>query len=139
MLRFPATLTAVLCLTFPVKAEILSTDTWRGKEVLRLTGPIEEGTAERFAGVLPRIAPLPHGMPILLLDSPGGSVAEAMAMSRLLDLHPFHTVVPDGARCASACASILFVAGTYRTVEPFGALGQHSCSVNGITKSGLQR
>lgn len=98
---------------------------------MRLTGPIVDGTADRFAALISAVPPFPHGVPVLLLDSPGGSVAEALEMSHLLDTHPFHTVVPDGARCASACASILFVAGAYRTVKPFGAIGQHSCSSNG--------
>lgn len=45
---------------------------------------------------------------------------------------PFHTVIPDGASCASACASIVFIAGKYRTMESFGRFGQHSCSVSGV-------
>jgi hypothetical protein len=132
-LRVLAILAALFSVTLPAEAETLTVDTWRGREVLRLTGLIEEGTAERFAGVVGKIDPFPHGVPVLLLDSPGGSVGEALAVSGVLDLHPFHTVVPNGAKCASACASILFVAGTYRTVEPFGLLGQHSCSRNGTS------
>jgi hypothetical protein len=40
-------------------------------------------------------------------------------------------VVPAGGRCASACASIIFISGKYRTVEDGGFLGQHSCSRDG--------
>ena len=105
------------------------TETWRGKEVLRLTGPIVEGTTKKFSAAIADAAPAGHGLPILLLDSPGGDVEEALAMSRMMDRHPFHTVVPDGA--SSACASILFIAGSYRTVEPLGLIGQHSCSTGG--------
>jgi hypothetical protein len=128
--RFSAAVT-LWTLSVPAGAEELRNETWRGREVLRLTGLVEEGTAGRFAAALGQIKPFPHGLPVVLLDSPGGNVGEAFAMSRLMDLHPVHTVVPNGARCASACASIVFIAGTYRTVEPFGALGQHSCSVAG--------
>lgn len=133
MLRFLATLTPLLCFTYLAEAADLSVDTWRGREVLRLSGPIDGGTADRLAAALSSVKPFPHGAPILLLDSPGGSVAEALTISHLLVRHPFHTVVPDGAKCASACASIVFVAGTYRTVEPFGTLGQHSCSSGGVS------
>ena len=53
-----------------------------------------------------------------------------MKISKIMDGVPFHTIIPNGARCASACGSIVFIAGKYRTVEPLGLLGQHSCSIN---------
>jgi hypothetical protein len=112
-------------------AAVFTTETWRGHQVLRMTGRIDPGSAKRLVEAAERVAPLPHGLPVLLLDSPGGSVDEAMEISSFLQRHPFHTVVPDGALCASACASIVFIAGRNRTVEPFGLLGQHSCSVGG--------
>jgi len=124
---------AGICLsTALAQAETLSVEDWRGRAVLKLTGPIENGTAARFASAISKAEMFPHGVPVLLLDSPGGSVAEAMKISHLLDATPFHTIVPNGAKCASACASIIFIAGKYRTVEHFGLLGQHSCSKNGV-------
>ena len=107
-------------------------ETWRGHEVLRMTGEISAGSADRFAAASDKIKALPHGLPVLLLDSPGGSVDEAMKISAAMQKTPFHTVVPDGAACASACASIIFIAGENRTVEPFGVFGQHSCSSGGV-------
>jgi hypothetical protein len=130
--KFLLLLFCLLTLDSPLMADTLTVDTWRGRKVLRLSGPIEEGISVQFAELATKVEKFPHGMPVLLLDSPGGSVAEAMTMSRLLDLHSFHTVIPNGAKCASACASILFIAGAFRTVEPFGALGQHSCSSGGM-------
>lgn len=118
--------------TLPAIAEVLTFETWRGHQVIRLSGSIEVGTADRFASVIESSTVLPHGVPVLLLDSSGGLVNEAMKMSAIMDEIPFHTVVPDGAHCASACASILFIAGIYRTVEGSGLLGQHSCSINGV-------
>jgi hypothetical protein len=41
-------------------------------------------------------------------------------------------VVRDGAKCASACAKIVFLSGTYRSVFDGGQLGIHSCSLGGI-------
>ncbi len=105
---------------------------WRGKTVLLATGEIVEGDAERFEAAIKELPLSPHGVPVVLLDSPGGAVFEALKISEFLDDQPVHMVIPDGASCASACASVLFIAGTYRTVEPMGRFGQHSCSINGI-------
>lgn len=106
-------------------------DHWRGKPVLSMSGPIVQGDAERFWALASQVPAAAHGLPILLLDSPGGNVDEALRISELMERARFHTVVPNKARCASACASVVFIGGTFRTVEPFGLLGQHSCSVNG--------
>lgn len=106
--------------------------TWREHRVVKLTGPIDRGTERKLAAHLTQVEALPYGLPVLLLDSPGGSVGEALRISSLLDRRPVHTVVPDGARCVSACASIVFIAGKARTVEDRGSLGQHSCSRGGV-------
>lgn len=105
---------------------------WRGYTVVQLSGVISPNTANDVSNALDRADIWPHGAVVLLLDSPGGSVDEALKVSSVLNGRTVHTVVPDGARCASACASIIFIAGTYRTVGIFGALGQHSCSRGGI-------
>ncbi len=112
-------------------AQTLELQAWRGGKALRISGVIEKGLADRLAAVLPQLVPYRHGVPVLLLDSPGGNVGEALRVSALLGQNPVHMVVPDGANCSSACASILFIAGAYRTAEPFAELGQHSCAVNG--------
>lgn len=109
----------------------LKVDVWRGQTVLRLSGPIDAGIAKKFQAIAKTIPLSPYKTRYLLLDSPGGLVGEAMLISKIMDRLAFHTVVPNGSECASACASIIFVAGKYRTVEPFGYLGQHSCSVSG--------
>lgn len=116
----------------PVVAMDFKQVEWRGKTVLLATGVIVEGDAERFEAAIKELPLSPHGIPVVLLDSPGGAVFEALKISEFLDDQPAHMVIPDGASCASACASILFIAGTYRTVEPMGRFGQHSCSLNGI-------
>lgn len=111
--------------------EIVTTE-WRGHQVLLATGPIVPGDADRFLTALQETSPLPHGAKVVLLDSPGGSVDEAMRISDILRSFSVHMVIPEGARCASACASILFIAGKYRTVEEGGKFGQHSCSRQGV-------
>lgn len=116
----------------PAWADIISLEEWRGHSVLRMSGPIGTGLAKQLTERLPEADVWAHGARILLLDSPGGDVDEALKVSQVLDEFSVHTVVPNGGRCASACGSIIFVAGHYRTVEAFGMIGQHSCSVGGV-------
>lgn len=122
----------VLLLASGVHAGSISVERWRGHEVLRLSGAIESGLADELLEKIELAELWSHGARVLLLDGPGGDVDEALRISAVLDKFPFHTVVPNGALCASACGSVIFVAGKFRTVETFGAIGQHSCSVNGI-------
>lgn len=124
--------TLLLVMATSGAAESIDVEHWRGHSVLRLSGEIENGDADQLAEEIDQADMWAHGTRVLLLDSPGGSVAEALRISEVLDRAPIHTVVPNGARCASACASIVFVAGRYRTVEPFGRIGQHSCSRAGL-------
>lgn len=134
MRRSSVSLSAVLlllCLGDLVAANDIRVEEWRGHDVVRLDGPIEQGLASAMAEALERAEVWAHGARVVLLDSPGGDVDEALRISALFDASPVHTVVPNGARCASACGSILFVAGQYRTVEVSGALGQHSCASRG--------
>ena len=112
-------------------ADGISLETWRGYEVLRLSGEITPGLADELAANIEQATKRVDGTRVLLLDSPGGSVDEALRISEVLDKFPTHTVVPNGASCASACGSIIFVAGKFRTVEPQGRIGQHSCARGG--------
>lgn len=125
-------LLSALSMVNPAGALEFETRDWSGHRVLHVTGDIQEGDAAQFSKHLASAPSLPHGLPVVLLDSGGGSVAEALQISDLFRAKPVHTVIPDGAMCASACASILFVAGTLRTVEQGGLLGQHSCSSLGV-------
>ncbi len=133
MVRSSAIFAILLCFSSTCFAQELKSVTWRGKPALSLAGVIERGLADRFNSEIIKVPASPHGARIVLLDSMGGSVSEALAVSKVMDQYQVHAVVQNGTQCASACASILFVAGTYRTVEPFGLLGQHSCSRYGVT------
>ena len=117
-----------------VNAMEIKPDTWNGHSVLRATGEIASGDARRFAALLRGIKASPHGLPVVLLDSRGGDVQEALAISNVFSEKEVHTVVPAGKSCKSACASIVFVAGRQRTIEEGGTLGQHSCAQSGGLK-----
>lgn len=107
---------------------------WNGYQVVLAEGEIVHEDADRVAAALAKADTLAHGARVLLLNSPGGMVGEALKFADRFDQleAKVHTIVPNGAKCASACASIVFVSGDYRTVEPEGLVGQHSCSFGSI-------
>jgi hypothetical protein len=96
-------------------------------------GKIVAGDAERLRAALPLVPRDNSFMKTLALDSPGGSVQAALDMAAVMDEFGVSTVVPPGATCASACASVLFVAGKYHIVAVGGRLGIHTC-YDGTTK-----
>lgn len=104
---------------------------YRGGSAVLIDGEIEVGDFERFIRLFPSVDNRAHSARYVLLNSPGGWVGEALKISEYLDTNSAHMIVADGGKCASACASILFVAGKYKTVETEGLLGQHSCKIDG--------
>ena len=89
--------------------------------VLTAQGSIEPGTAAKLALELQA-----HGADVetLSLDSPGGSLTEAMAMGEQVRAYGIATMVADGAICASSCP-LLFAGGIERGAGPRAAIGVH--------------
>ena len=129
MIRIFGALLALLAALSSLPAEAMSFRLVKtgGQQAILATGEIVPGDARKLARALSRSSPSYHGTPQILLDSPGGVVVEAIAMAELMRKTGVTTVVPAHAMCASACASVLFVAGKYRTVEQSGQLMIHSC------------
>jgi hypothetical protein len=99
----------------------------KGQRAVLASGEIDPGDAAGLLAALNLATRSRNGTKQLLLDSPGGHVDEAFAMADVMDQVGVSTVVPARAMCASACASVLFVSGKYRTLQPGGALVIHSC------------
>jgi hypothetical protein len=87
---------------------------------LRVTGPIYVGLFPAFEKAL---ADNP-AIRIVVLDSPGGDVDEAMRVAAMVRLRRLSTGVNRD--CSSAC-TIIFIAGTERILLPSGKLGFHGC------------
>jgi fumarate reductase subunit D len=87
---------------------------------LRVTGPIDVGL---FPAVDKALADNP-AIRIVVLDSPGGDVDEAMRVAAMVKLRRLSTGVNRD--CSSAC-TIIFAAGTERILLPSGTLGFHGC------------
>jgi len=102
-----------------------------GQRLVMAKGKIAAGDADRLTVALQSADRDQWGNKGMRLWSPGGSVAEAFAMVRVMDRVRVNTIVPPGMYCASACSQILFVSGLFRAVLDGGKLGMHSCSRGG--------
>ncbi len=102
-------------------------ETGTGQRIVVATGEIRDGDARMLGWTLDQATRDRNGMKELTLDSPGGLVREAFSMAGLMDKVGVTTIVPAQAVCASACASVLFVSGKYRSIEKGGVLAIHSC------------
>lgn len=93
-------------------------------QTIALSGDIAPGDSDRFSDWLEQ-AGLPPGTSVTVtLDSPGGSVGDALAIGRAIRAAGFATRIGAGAVCLSACPYIL-AGGTGRSVDPEGHVGVH--------------
>jgi hypothetical protein len=84
-----------------------------------LRGDIAPGDAERIVPAIERETP-----ERLTLNSPGGSVYDALAIGRAIRAAGSGTAVEDGAVCLSACPYLL-AGGVERSVADGGMVGVH--------------
>ena len=96
-------------------------------------GRIEPGTARRFQEF---IEGQQGEVTEVFLHSPGGSVADALAMSKLLRDKNIATRVPSNAYCASSCPIVLS-GGNKRTVGPGAWVGVHRIYTDSRSPGGL--
>ena len=89
--------------------------------ILSLTGTFDIGSAERFAT---EIAARGEYVQTIALDSPGGSVEDALTVAALIQQKGFATSVAAGALCASSCPLVL-AAGKTRIATAQSAIGLH--------------
>lgn len=89
--------------------------------ILTAEGAIEPGAAARFAT---EIDARGEYVKTIALNSPGGSLEDAMVMSTLIRDKGFATEVADGALCASSCPLIM-AGGVERRAGPRAAIGVH--------------
>lgn len=104
---------------------------------LTLTGTFDVGSAERFSTEL---AERGEYVNIVVLDSPGGSVMDALAIGALIHEKGYATSVAAGALCASSCP-IVFASGKERIATPQSAIGVHqiyAASLSGDQQSALR-
>ncbi|NLS02764.1 hypothetical protein HGP14_05180 [Rhizobium sp. P32RR-XVIII] len=89
--------------------------------VLLAQGAIEPGAAGRFEKELEARG---EYVKTVSLDSPGGSVGDALAISKLIRERNIGTRVANGALCASSCP-IIMAGGVRREAEEGAVIGVH--------------
>lgn len=88
---------------------------------LTLTGTIDPGAALRFATEIEQRG---EYVKTVVLDSPGGSVMDALEIGALIQEKGLATKVAAGNLCASSCP-IIFASGTERLASADSAIGVH--------------
>jgi hypothetical protein len=88
---------------------------------LMATGTITPGISEAFAA---EVGKRGDYIKTVVLNSPGGSVTDALAMGRLIREKKFATEVEAGKYCASSCP-LLFAGGVERRAGEKAAIGVH--------------
>ncbi|MFG6083323.1 ATP-dependent Clp protease proteolytic subunit [Paracoccus litorisediminis] len=92
-----------------------------GGEALRISGQIALGDADRFVAWLEETRP---ESTLVLLDSSGGSVSDALAIGDTIRSAGYQTQVETGSVCLSACPYI-FAAGVERLADAGAVIGVH--------------
>jgi hypothetical protein len=88
---------------------------------LTATGTITPGISEAFAA---EVGKRGDYIKTVVLNSPGGSVTDALAMGRLIREKKFATEVEAGKYCASSCP-LVFAGGVERRAGDRAAIGVH--------------
>lgn len=90
-------------------------------QVLSITGRIEQGDAKRFTEFTEENLEV---VTDVKLNSPGGSVSDALAIGRTLREKEYNTLLGAGDVCLSACPYIL-ASGVTRSVHSDAQVGVH--------------
>jgi hypothetical protein len=101
---------------------------------LMAIGTITPGISEAFAA---EIGKRGDYVKTVVLNSPGGSVADALAMGRLIRERNFATEIEAGKYCASSCP-LVFAGGVERRVGDKAVVGVHQVAAIG-SAAGLPR
>lgn len=104
--------------TIAQSAEITSNKNQSGQVVIQLTGEIKSGDEERF-----RALSLQHPKAVVQLQSPGGALAPALEIGRIIRIAGYSTVVLQNDTCVSACA-LIWLGGRVRYLD--GRVGFHA-------------
>ena len=88
---------------------------------LMATGTITPGSSQSFAA---EVGKRGDYVKTVVLNSPGGSVTDALAMGRLIRERKFATEVEAGKYCASSCP-LVFAGGVERRAGEKAAIGVH--------------
>ncbi|HEX2256427.1 MAG TPA: hypothetical protein VHG92_06955 [Afifellaceae bacterium] len=87
---------------------------------VKFSGPIDDGDHSQFLASVASVRP-----DLVVLNSPGGSIAEALRIAERIRSAGLGTFVRAGQECSSACM-VLFLSGQSKSAEPGALLGLHA-------------
>jgi hypothetical protein len=102
---------------------------------LMATGTITPGISEAFAA---EVGKRGDYIKTVVLNSPGGSVTDALAIGRLIREKKFATEVDAGKYCASSCP-LVFAGGVERRAGDKAAIGVHQVAAIGSASGAAPR
>jgi hypothetical protein len=123
-----ATTVCVLAATASAQAATISVGPYLlgGTQIL-IRGQIVPGDEQQFRAVADTVS---ADVVVVSLSSPGGSVAPAIAIGRMVRARGFMTLVGRAGFCASAC-TLIWLSGKHAVVQRNAYLGFHAAAVNG--------
>lgn len=95
--------------------------------IVTLNGDITDGDTDAAEALIRAANDSDRLVSAVRLDSPGGSLAEAVKLSDLIRRAKLPTIVAAGSRCASACF-IVFAAGLEKLASYDAMIGVHGVS-----------
>ena len=112
-------------LATPASAAQISVDRGGDTATVTVRGTLETEDGQRFADVVASLTKA-----IVMLNSPGGDLDSGLSIGRTIRRKSFSTGVPNGVRCASACA-LAWLGGTSRYMGASARVGFHAAYVDG--------
>lgn len=130
MLMWPSMLgllAAAAISTAATAAKLTSVTTKDDATIISLDGDLAEGDADAAEALIRAANESGRLVSAVRLDSPGGSLAEAIKLADLIRRAKLPTIVAAGSRCASACF-IAFAAGVEKFASYDASIGVHGVS-----------
>jgi len=95
----------------------------KGPALIVLRGEMVAGDVDTFRT---KTSGIQHA--VVAMHSPGGQLFAGIEIGKIIRFKNYATIVPDGARCASACA-VAWLGGTRRFIDRSGKIGFHAAYV----------
>jgi hypothetical protein len=118
---------AAVVVTTAVAAELTSVTLKDDATVIALSGDVVQGDTDAAEALIKAANDSGRLISVVRLDSPGGSLAEAVKFADLVRRAKLPTLVAAGSRCTSACF-IVFAAGVEKFASYDAAIGVHGVS-----------
>ncbi|TAI65086.1 hypothetical protein [Bradyrhizobium sp. Leo170] len=118
---------AAVVSTAATAAELNSVTLKDDVTIIALSGDVAGGDTEAAEALIKTANDSNRLISAVRLDSPGGSLSEAVQLANLIRRAKLPTIVAAGSRCASACF-IVFAAGIEKFASYDAAIGVHGVS-----------